>query len=86
VSIPQPSNSASGDDLGPVKRFISEEIRLGRFPSVAVAVSRSGHVIWEDAFGLANKEKNTAATPHTVYHLASVTKTFTAAAIKWCCG
>jgi CubicO group peptidase (beta-lactamase class C family) len=59
----------------------SNEVQSGKVPSLALAVSRHGRILWEDAFGFANKESQVLATPHTRYHLASVPKTFTAAAI-----
>ena len=50
-------------------------------PSVQVAVSHRGQVIYAEAFGLSDRESGTAATPRTVMQTASLTKQFTAAAI-----
>ena len=47
-------------------------------PSVAVAVAKDGEIIWEEGFGWADREKRRAATPHTVYSLASISKPMTA--------
>jgi CubicO group peptidase (beta-lactamase class C family) len=47
-------------------------------PSVAVAVAKDGRIIWEDAVGLANREKRIAATVNTIYALASISKPITA--------
>jgi CubicO group peptidase (beta-lactamase class C family) len=47
-------------------------------PSVAIAVAHNGKIVWEEAFGWANREKRIRATPHTMYSLASITKPFTA--------
>jgi CubicO group peptidase (beta-lactamase class C family) len=44
-------------------------------------VVKNGEIIWEEAFGLANLEKKTRATPETLYPIASVTKPFTATAL-----
>jgi CubicO group peptidase (beta-lactamase class C family) len=46
--------------------------------SIAVAVAKDGKIVWEEGFGWANREEGVQATPHTVYHLASVSKSFTA--------
>jgi hypothetical protein len=43
-------------------------------PSVSIAVVLDGQLVWERAFGVADAERNTPATPATVYRLASVTK------------
>jgi D-alanyl-D-alanine carboxypeptidase len=50
-------------------------------PSVQIAVSHHGRVIYSEAFGMSDRESETAATPRTVMQTASLTKQFTAAAI-----
>lgn len=47
-------------------------------PSIAVAVARNGRIVWEDGFGWADREARTAATAHTMYSLASISKPITA--------
>ena len=61
-----------------VRTRILREVSEGNVPSLAFAVAKNGKVIWEEAFGWANKEKRIEATPHTLYSLASITKPFTA--------
>ena len=50
-------------------------------PSVSVAVARDGDLVWSEAFGVANLESRTPATPSTRYRLGSVSKTLTATAV-----
>jgi CubicO group peptidase (beta-lactamase class C family) len=50
-------------------------------PSVAVAVARDGEILWEEAFGWADRENRVPATPHTLYSLASISKPITATGI-----
>jgi CubicO group peptidase (beta-lactamase class C family) len=50
-------------------------------PGCAVGVSRSGQVVLERAYGMANLETGTPITPSSIFHVASVSKQFTAAAI-----
>lgn len=50
-------------------------------PSIAVAVAQGGRIIWEEGFGLADREKLMPATAHTLYSLASITKPMTATAL-----
>lgn len=45
-------------------------------------MARDGEIIWEEAFGFADKEKGIPATKETMYYVASVTKTLTATALK----
>jgi len=61
-----------------VRTRIIREVSEGNVPSLSIAVAKNGKVIWEEAFGWANKEKKIKATPHTMYSLASITKPFTA--------
>jgi CubicO group peptidase (beta-lactamase class C family) len=52
-----------------------------RIPSVAGAVVRSGEIAWADAIGVADAERDEAATPEHQYRIGSITKTFTAVAV-----
>lgn len=61
-----------------LRRDLAEAVDHGRVPSIAVAVARGGEVVWEAAVGWADREREIAATPHTPYALASVSKPFTA--------
>lgn len=61
-----------------IRVLIQREIARGTVPSLAVAVARRGEIVWEEAFGLADQERQIAATPHTPYSLASVSKPLTA--------
>ena len=47
-------------------------------PSLAVAVSKGGKIIWEEGFGWADREGRVPATEHTTYSLASISKPITA--------
>ena len=62
-------------------RAIQRLIDAGELPSVAVAVARDGHILWETAFGWANREQLIEATPRTPYSIASISKPFTATAV-----
>jgi len=53
----------------------------GDVPGASVLVVRDGQVVLRKSYGMASLEDRIAATPHTNYRLASVTKQFTAAAI-----
>jgi D-alanyl-D-alanine carboxypeptidase len=53
----------------------------GKLPGAAVAVVRDGQVVFMKAYGMADVAKGIANSPGTIFRLASVTKTFTAAAV-----
>ncbi|MBN1163859.1 MAG: beta-lactamase family protein [Candidatus Krumholzibacteriota bacterium] len=46
--------------------------------SIVVAVAKDGVILWEEGFGWANREKEMEATPHSIYPLASISKSLTA--------
>ena len=50
-------------------------------PGCAVGVSRDGSVVYERGYGMANLETDTPIRPSSIFHVASVSKQFTAAAI-----
>src|SRR5690348_14785242 len=50
-------------------------------PGAAVAVVKSGEIVYKHGYGLANLEYDIPITPATVFHVASVSKQFTAMAI-----
>ena len=77
--LPTPTATAAGaDPFGAVRAHIERLVAEGEVPSMAVAVARDGEIIWEEGFGLANREKNIPATEHTPYPLASISKSLTA--------
>ncbi|MBN1223826.1 MAG: beta-lactamase family protein, partial [Candidatus Aminicenantes bacterium] len=57
---------------------ILEIMKKSGVPSVVVAVAKNGETIWEESYGWADREKEIEATPGTIYHLASISKSMTA--------
>ena len=55
-------------------------VRNGDF-SGSVLVADRWHVVFQKSYGMANYEWNIPNSENTKFHIASVTKTFTAAAI-----
>lgn len=50
-------------------------------PGLALGISRGGEVLYRRGYGLANLEHPAPITPQTVFHVASVSKQFTALAV-----
>jgi CubicO group peptidase (beta-lactamase class C family) len=69
---------ASPLDSSRVRERLERLIATDSTPSIVIGVARAGRVLWEQAFGWADKERRVRATTHTSYDVASVTKTFTA--------
>jgi CubicO group peptidase (beta-lactamase class C family) len=63
------------------RRLVLEAQRAGRLPSLSAAVFRGGELAWSEAIGLGDVEQRVEATADTQYAVASITKTFTAAAV-----
>ncbi|MCI0664458.1 MAG: beta-lactamase family protein, partial [Acidobacteria bacterium] len=72
------SNHPNDDPFDRVRVFIQKQMVERQVPSIAVAVARDGKIIWEEAFGWADRENRIQATPHTIYSLASISKPITA--------
>ena len=50
-------------------------------PGVSVAVVKNGEIVFKKGYGMANLEYEIPITPQTIFHIASVSKQFTAFAI-----
>ncbi|MBL8267496.1 serine hydrolase domain-containing protein [Steroidobacter sp.] len=66
----------AADSFEDVRTAIRKEID-GGLASMAVAVAKDGKIVWEQGFGIANKETGRSADQHTMYALASVSKPIT---------
>ena len=49
-----------------------------KIPGLSAVILKDGDVLWTQGFGYADVERRVPATPDTLYHIASLTKTFTA--------
>lgn len=64
-----------------IETFIEKAMEEYQVPGVAVAVVKDGEVIYLKGFGVREIGKDAKVDPDTIFQLASVTKTFTAAAV-----
>jgi CubicO group peptidase (beta-lactamase class C family) len=71
--------SPFGDgDISRLDAWLKERVALARYPSLSVAIVRDGRIVYRGAFGFEDIKARRKATPETSYHVASVTKAFTA--------
>jgi len=68
-------------NFAPFERFILDKITETRLPGLSAAIVEGDQVIWSRGFGFRNLEQGLAATPHSLYSIGSVTKSFTCLAI-----
>src|SRR6185436_8321819 len=52
-----------------------------KIPGMSAVIVKDQKVLWAKGFGLADQEKQIPAAPDTLYHIASLTKTFAATLI-----
>jgi CubicO group peptidase (beta-lactamase class C family) len=84
----QPDEPLGTTSVGPPARSLAEfETVVGRvrsdlkIPGLSAAITKNGRTVWARGYGQADRESGRAATPETVYHLASLTKPFAATVI-----
>src|SRR5262245_56333674 len=63
-----------------VDAYVKPYLDAGGF-SGAILVARGGKMLLSKGYGMANYELGVANTPKTKFHIASVSKSFTAAAV-----
>jgi CubicO group peptidase (beta-lactamase class C family) len=79
AALPLPAQTVPAPpELEPVRAWVAEAVRTGLAPSAVVAVVRDDSLVWAEGFGYADMEARRAATPNSIYLLASVTKPMTA--------
>lgn len=74
AQAPPPDRAASVDE-------IFKEFTVPGSPGCAVAVYQDGKTVLSRAYGMANLDHDVRLTPSSIFHVASVSKQFTAAAI-----
>jgi D-alanyl-D-alanine carboxypeptidase len=65
----------------PTDDFVRAQMKRQNIPGLAVAVIKDGTVVKAEGYGVADIRTKTAATPETVFKIASVSKQFVAAGI-----
>ncbi|HLK03120.1 MAG TPA: serine hydrolase domain-containing protein [Candidatus Acidoferrum sp.] len=63
-----------------VKKLAEERAAADKF-SGAIAISKGGKIVFEQAYGLADRDKKTPNSPQTQFRMGSMNKMFTATAI-----
>ena len=78
------SSDASSQDNKRLERFEKQVDVLRdllQIPGMSAAIIKDQDVLWAKGFGFVDLEHHTPVTPNTVFHLASITKTFAATLI-----
>lgn len=75
------SADAVADDYQPLRERIEWLMEQGGMPSLSISVAREGEIVFEEAWGYADVEKQIPASPDTPYSMASISKPITAVAL-----
>ena len=67
--------------FSPIRETINVKLMETATPSLAVAIAQNDVILWEEAFGWADRERMINANVHTTYSLASISKPITATGI-----
>jgi CubicO group peptidase (beta-lactamase class C family) len=81
---PRNNTNASSEDKECLDRFerqVNGLRALLKIPGMSAAIVKDQKVLWAKGFGFADLENRIPVTPDTVFHLASITKTFAATLI-----
>lgn len=78
AAVPSLAAQAPPDRFAAVRASIQAAITDSGIPSIAVAVSKGGKLLWQEGFGWADREGRVPASEHTLYSLASISKPITA--------
>jgi CubicO group peptidase (beta-lactamase class C family) len=80
-TLPKEKPLITSSQFKSIQDSIESKITTGAIPSLSVAVSKGGKVIWLQSFGWADKEMKIKATPSTPYAIASLSKSITSTAL-----
>jgi CubicO group peptidase (beta-lactamase class C family) len=86
LGIPAIAASQPADTTARSINRLFDAFRDTEGPGCALAVSRNGQLVYEHAYGMANLETGTPIRPASIFHVASVSKQFTAMAIMLLAG
>src|SRR5690242_7489901 len=81
LPVAAPAQTAPAPDWSGLEAVVRAEIAELGSPGAAVAVVSGGRVLWSKGFGIANVETGESVTPSHLFHVGSVTKMLTAAAV-----
>jgi CubicO group peptidase (beta-lactamase class C family) len=79
VCAAQESKLSSGK-LAQIDAAVSKFMSTTHVPGLSVAVVENGGYEWAQGFGVADLENNVPSTEHTLFRLASISKSLTATA------
>ena len=77
IGVPQPTAA----EAAAMAELAGAFMQKYDVPALSIAIGSGGTIVYQDAFGLADRDNRVAATPENLFRIASVTKTLTSVAI-----
>ena len=74
LSLSQERNTVLDD-------YLSEYIKIKNVPSISAGLLQDGRIVWQRTTGFSDLENNIETNKHSVYRIASISKSITAVAI-----
>jgi serine beta-lactamase-like protein LACTB, mitochondrial len=74
LSLAQERNTVLDD-------YLSEYIKIKNVPSISAGLLQDGRIVWQRTTGFSDLESNIETNKHSVYRIASISKSITAVAI-----
>ena len=71
----------TAEDISSLRKYVQARMATGKIPSIAISVTQGDKILWEEGFGLADRESRLPANAHTPFYLASITKAITGTAV-----
>src|SRR6185436_8883239 len=88
---PDPKNVPSGAQSAPppewtaaveqARQIVRASVSEQNLPGLSVAVGSGGDIVWAEGFGWADLEKQSRATPDTLFRAGETSKALTSAAV-----
>ena len=79
--IPLPITGNPTSELSELDRMMVQFISENQVPGAAMTITRAGKLVYARGFGFADKRKQIPASPQSLFRIASISKTITAAAV-----
>jgi CubicO group peptidase (beta-lactamase class C family) len=80
AGAPAQQSALKKGEFSALETELARVVQTEHLPSLSIAILRDGKMVYANAFGYADVEKQTLATTHTLYRLASISKLLTAVA------
>jgi CubicO group peptidase (beta-lactamase class C family) len=80
ISVCAAQDSLSTEKRSQIEAAVSKFMSTTHVPGISIAVVENGELDWATGFGFADVENNVPASEHTLFRLASISKSLTATA------